>query len=93
MALKAGTLANWSDSMAALMDQAFALEWQAVKGVPLPGTNRQDMQILLSAIAQGIVKHLDAKQSSFIINGADTTESINIDIDTSALRPPLNTEI
>ncbi len=92
MAIKAGTLASWSGSMAERMQQAFALEWAAVRNVPLPNANSLDMKILFSAIAQGIVRHLDDQQTSFDIVNGDSDERINLIVDVNGLRPPLNTD-
>jgi hypothetical protein len=61
MALKAGragSVSNFSDSMAEAMDLAFQSEWDAVKDIPLGEAGEEDRKILFSAIAQGVIKHL-----------------------------------
>ena len=83
MALKAGSKTgtqpgNYQQSMAAAMEKAFEIEWQQVKGTPLPGANRLDLQLMFAAIAQGVVRHLRDRESSFVIQGADTAENVDI---------------
>jgi hypothetical protein len=61
MALKAGSagsVSNFSDSMAEAMELAFQSEWDAVKDIPLGEAGEEDRKILFSAIAQGVIKHL-----------------------------------
>ncbi len=49
---------NFTASMAEAMDKAFLAEWRAVKGTALSGLGEEDRRILLVAIAQGVVAHL-----------------------------------
>ena len=49
---------DFTASMAEAMDKAFVEEWLAVKGTPLPSLGEEDRRILLVAIAQGVVAHL-----------------------------------
>jgi hypothetical protein len=49
---------NFAASMAEAMDKAFLQEWRAVKGTALSGLGEEDRRILLVAIAQGVVAHL-----------------------------------
>ncbi len=70
MALKPGHVANFTDSMAEAMEDAFKSEWNAVKGVGLPAQGEEDRRLLFSAIAQGVVKHLKERAN----------EAFNIDV-------------
>ncbi len=58
--LKAGTLDDFSASLASYLDTAMQNEWQAVKGQALPGSGpgAQERKILFCAIAQGVLKFL-----------------------------------
>jgi hypothetical protein len=56
--LKAGTLDDFSNSMAAAMERAFDLVWNARWGTPLPTQTRDDRRLLFVAIAQGVIRHL-----------------------------------
>ena len=66
MALKAGTVASFSNSLAEAMDNAMKQEWQAVKGVPLPSAGQDDRRLLFAAIAQGIFVYLKANEDDFM---------------------------
>lgn len=74
MPLKAGTIADFSGSMAEAMEQAFEAAWQAAKGAPLPGAGKDDRRLLLSAIAQGVVKHLMEQAGDAFEIGVDVTQ-------------------
>lgn len=74
MALKAGTVEDFADSMARAMEIAFEQEWLRVKGVPLPGWGQEDRRLLLSAIAQGVVKHLKERAGEAFRIAVDTTQ-------------------
>lgn len=58
--LKAGTLDDFTSSLAAYIDTAMQNEWQARKGERLPetGPGVEDRRILFAAIAQGVMKFL-----------------------------------
>ena len=60
MVLKAGSTADFEGSLAQAMDEAFKREWRQVMGEELSESRRRDLQLLLRAIAQGIVAHLTA---------------------------------
>jgi len=62
---KAGTVANFSNSMAAAMEQAFEDEWIDVKEEALPGGGEEERKILFAAVAQGLLSYLEAN-----INGS-----------------------
>jgi hypothetical protein len=58
--LKAGTVEDFTSSLAAYIDKAMQNEWKARKGEYLPATGpgAEDRQILFAAIAQGVLKFL-----------------------------------
>ena len=58
MALKAGTLTDFDDSMAEAMENALATLWLAKTGDPLPAATQEDRRLMFVAIAQGVVRHL-----------------------------------
>lgn len=66
MALKAGTVANFSSSLAEAMDNAFQQEWLALKGIPLPAQGQDDRRMLFAAIAQGLFVYLKANEDLLI---------------------------
>ena len=65
MPIKAGTASDFANSMAEAMENALAQEYQALKGEPLPGMGQADRRMLLSAIAQGVVRHLKDNLDAF----------------------------
>jgi hypothetical protein len=86
MALKAGTVASFSGSLAEAMENALKAEYQAVKGEALPDQGLEDRRMLLVAIAQGIVRYFkdntDAWQISVetrLINTDDAEGTATID--------------
>ncbi len=56
--LKPGHVADFTDSMAEAMDEAFRDEWQVAIGTPLLETGARERKVLFSAIALGVVRHL-----------------------------------
>ncbi|MDY6979909.1 MAG: hypothetical protein SV201_08515 [Pseudomonadota bacterium] len=58
MGLKRGSVLNFTNSMAAAMEQAFRDEWNLVKDVPIPEAGEQDRKIMFAAIAQGVLDYL-----------------------------------
>ncbi|MBB3191868.1 hypothetical protein [Halomonas cerina] len=79
MTLKPGTVADFADSMAKAMEEAFEVEWQAVKGVALPEEGRQDRRLLMAAIAQGVVRHFrDHAEEAFQIAVETTQTGANV---------------
>lgn len=74
MPLKAGTVTDFSGSMAEAMEQAFEAAWEAVKGESLPAAGRDDRRLLLSAIAQGVVKHLAEQAGDAFEIGVEVTQ-------------------
>lgn len=75
MTFKPGTVEDFADSMAEAMEEAFAAEWQAVKGVPVPETGREDRQLLMAAIAQGVVRHLKEHAGAAFEISVGTTQT------------------
>ncbi|MEJ2664927.1 MAG: hypothetical protein P8107_12955 [Spirochaetia bacterium] len=55
---KAGSIDDYTDSMAEEIDKAFAVEWRKRYGYELPEIGRHDRLMIFAAIAQGVVKHL-----------------------------------
>ncbi|HEY2160874.1 MAG TPA: hypothetical protein VGH24_06165 [Solirubrobacteraceae bacterium] len=77
MTLHAGTVANFSGSLAEQIETAFASELLAVKGVSLPDYAKQERRILFCAIAQGVLKYMAANPDAFEVQltftGSDPT--------------------
>jgi hypothetical protein len=75
--LKAGTVANPNDfaaSMAQYMEEAMKVEWQAVKGYPLPaGVGEADRKILFAAVAQGVLRYLEDNLATLATTSASGT--------------------
>lgn len=70
MSLKAGTVGDTSNSMAAAIEKAFRAAWPAVMThMDLPSTTSPDLQLLFVAIAQGVVHYL-----------ADHADSIQVSV-------------
>ena len=74
MAIKAGTRADFADSMAEAMEEAFANAWDEFKDVPLPEAGREERQMLFVAIAQGVVRHLLETAGEAFQIGVETTQ-------------------
>ena len=66
--LKPGHVADFTDSMAEAIEQAFREEWQAVMGTPLLEAGTKERQVLFSAIALGIVRHLEENSGAFEVD-------------------------
>ena len=84
MPLKAGSKADYADSMANVMEQAFYKEWSSFMGSADKPDPSPQMQLLFVAIAQGVVEHLKAYHDSFHVkvnNGSDQYEGTVSDID------------
>lgn len=74
MRIKAGTLADFSGSMAEAMEQALQREWAALKGWPLPELGQAERRVILSSIAQGVVRHLKERAGDTFKVDVDTTQ-------------------
>lgn len=66
MALKAGTVNDFSGSLTAAMELAMAEQWQLAKGSVLPGVGEDDRRLLFAAISQGLFKYLHDNQDLLI---------------------------
>jgi hypothetical protein len=73
MALKAGTVDDFTHSMAEAMEQALAQEYQKLKGEVLPDMGQEDRRMLFAAIAQGVVRHLKDNLAAFTVS-VETTQ-------------------
>lgn len=78
MPLKAGSKGNLVDSMAKDIENAFRANWSAFMGedIEIPNTNNPQMQLLIVAIAQGVVKHLQDNAREFTIESGFVRRSI-----------------
>lgn len=56
--LKPGRVADFFDSMAEAMEQAFEEEWNLTKDFALQEAGKEDRKILFVAVARGMVRHL-----------------------------------
>jgi hypothetical protein len=65
-ALKGGSVADFTATMAEAIEQAMEKEWQANKGSALPEDGKVERRILFAAIASGILNYLEAHQDEFI---------------------------
>lgn len=91
MAIKAGTVADFSGSLALAMEDALKAEYAVLKGEALPDQMLEDRRLMLVAIAQGMVRYLKSNANAFVItvettliNAADATGTATVvDIDTS----------
>ena len=58
MKLKAGTMGDFDDSMAAAIEIAFERVWNERMGSQLPSETQEDRRMMFVAIAQGVIRHL-----------------------------------
>jgi hypothetical protein len=65
MAMRAGTVDQFANSLAEAIEDSLAAEMLAKKGQPLPDQNKEDRRILLAAIAQGVLGYLRNHQGDF----------------------------
>jgi hypothetical protein len=63
MAMRAGTVDHFSNSLAEAIEDSLAAEMMAKKGQPLPPLNKDDRRMLFAAIAQGVLGYLRNHQS------------------------------
>ena len=68
MAIKAGTVNDFNDSMAEAMELAMKQEYQNLKGVAMPTMGENDRRLLLCAIAQGVVRYLKDNLDAFSVS-------------------------
>jgi hypothetical protein len=73
MPLKAGTINDLTDSMAQTMIDTFNNEWESVMGKDTPKPQNMDqMNLLFTAVAQGVVQHLQKHPTDFIVTVTDS---------------------
>jgi len=72
MAMKAGTVTDFSGSMAEAMENAMKEEYLALKGEALPDMGQDDRRMLLAAIAQGVVRYLKDNLDAFELSSEVT---------------------
>ncbi len=65
--LYAGNFNDFSDSMASEIETAFGELLQEKGKAPLDSKGQDDRRMLFIAIARGVVRHLQKKQTSFVI--------------------------
>lgn len=92
MALKAGTVASFGNSLAEAMDNAMKQEWQAVKGVPLPSQGEEDRRLLFAAISQGLFSFLKQHEDDLINKITLEDTGIGSPIDYDVMQLELNLE-
>jgi hypothetical protein len=68
MAIKAGTVADFSNSLAEAMEDALKQEYLNVKGEALSDQGLEDRRMLLVAIAQGLTRYLKSNVDAWQIS-------------------------
>ncbi len=80
MALKAGTVttgndADFADSMAEAIEDAFMREWQTIYPHPLPAGLQEFWRAWFAGIAQGVIRYLtDHAEDSFRVHSVEVTQ-------------------
>ena len=72
MALKAGSLADFNDSMAAKIETEFETLWFNIYNTYLPDERKNERRILFVAIARGILSYLNEHKTDIEIGDTDT---------------------
>jgi hypothetical protein len=67
MTLYAGTVADFENSLAEAIEQAFASELYALKGAMLPDSSAQERHMLFCAIAQGVLGYLQQHEDELTV--------------------------
>lgn len=67
MTLYAGTVADFENSLAEAIEEAFASELFALKGATLPDSSAQERHMLFCAIAQGVLGYLQAHEDELTV--------------------------
>lgn len=82
--LYAGSFADFADSMALEIETAFS-QLRVEKGkAPLDSQGEEERRMLFIAIARGVIRHLQSKQTAFVIpipagdQAATVTPSIGV---------------
>lgn len=68
MAIKAGTVADFGNSLAEAIEDALKAEYLNVKGEVLPDQGLEDRRMLLVAIAQGVTRYLKSNADAWEIS-------------------------
>jgi hypothetical protein len=68
MAIKAGTVADFSNSLAEAMEDALKAEYLNIKGEVLSDQGLEDRRMLLVAIAQGVTRYLKSNVDAWQIS-------------------------
>lgn len=68
MAIKAGTVSDFSNSLAEAIEDALKAEYLVVKGEALPDQGLEDRRMLLVAIAQGVTRYLKSNTDAWDIS-------------------------
>jgi hypothetical protein len=68
MAIKAGTVADFSNSLAEAIEDALKAEYLNVKGEALSDQGLEDRRMLLVAIAQGVTRYLKSNVDAWQIS-------------------------
>ena len=68
MAIKAGTVADFSNSLAEAIEDALKAEYLNVKGEALSDQGLEDRRMLLVAIAQGVTRYLKSNVEAWQIS-------------------------
>jgi hypothetical protein len=66
-ALRGGTVADFSNSMAEAIEQALGQELMTLKGQVLPGDTANERRMLLAAIGRGVLDYLKAHQDELVV--------------------------
>lgn len=94
MALKAGTVIGFSDSLAEAMEHALETEWTQVKGGTLPAAGEEDRRLLFVAIAQGIVRYLSENaEASIEVHAVEVTQNTGNNIASTGLVDSLTVNV
>ena len=64
MTLKAGTISNYSNSLADAMEDAFLEAWPTIMDSKKPKVN-DHLKLMFIAVSQGVIKHLKENPGSF----------------------------
>ena len=77
MALKAGSIQDFANSMAEAMETAFKNEWHAAMGkdADVPVMNNQ-AHLMFVAVAQGVVNYLKEHHADFNITATQTSPGV-----------------
>ena len=77
--LKPGTLSDYSESMAEIMEQEFNKAWRQKNGKDLPEEGREDRRILFVAVARGVTLYLSQHQrDGFDVRVTDASGNMRV---------------